>query len=93
MQPSFPAGFPGGMPGFPAGAMPHLDPGLMREMMGMLRKNPGMMQSMLSAVTPEQLQAAVRASWSCRTSLLPHALCLLAKVAVWDVLHAVVVLL
>ena len=60
MQPSFPAGFPGGMSGSPAGGMPNLDPELMREMMGMLRKNPGMMQSMLGAMTPETLQAAVR---------------------------------
>ena len=61
MQPSFPAGFPGSMPSFRANSgMPNLDPRMMREMMGMIRKNPGMMESMLSAVSPEQLQAAVR---------------------------------
>jgi hypothetical protein len=51
------------------GGMPGADPAQMRQMLGMLRDNPGMMQHMrsaLGAMTPEQLQAAVRAPFVLR---------------------------
>ena len=61
-QPPSGAGSPGAS-GFPTGGMPDMDPAQMRHMLSMLRDNPGMMQhvhSTLGAMTPEQLQAAVR---------------------------------
>ena len=95
IQPSFPPGFPGGMSGFPAGSgMPNLDPGVMREMMGMLRKNPGMVQSMLSAVTPEQLQAVVRTPLAMQgMRAAPAGLTCpvyIYRADIWVVLHAAV---